>query len=138
MNVEKKDFRGEFFENSEMLISIYDKNLNLIDANSAFLKALRFEKNDIIGKNISEISPDCKSSGRYKIYEEIIKTGKPFVTDQVRLHPSLGSIYIRLTAFKVGDGLGISSKEITDLIETIEDLETFICHMIFAPLFLIR
>lgn len=137
MDKENTDFRVEFFENSEMLISIYDKNLNLIDANTAFLKGLRFEKKDILGKNISEISPDCKPSGRYKIYEEIIRTGKPFVTDQVRLHPSLGSIYIRLTAFKVGDGLGISSKEITDLIETIEDLETFIyktSHDIRSPI----
>lgn len=131
------DYRAEFFENSEMLISIYDKDLNLIDANTAFLKGLRFEKKDILGKNISAISPDCKSSGRYKIYEEIIQTGKTFVTDQIRLHPSLGSMYIRLTAFKVGEGLGISSKEITDLIETIQDLETFIykaSHDLRAPI----
>jgi hypothetical protein len=137
MKKENIDFRVEFFENSEMLISIYDKNLNLIDVNTAFLKGLRFEKKDIIGKNINEISPDCKSSGRYKIYEEIIQTGKPFVTDQLRLHPSLGSIYLRLSAFKVGDGLGISSKDITDLRETIEDLETFIyktSHDIRSPI----
>lgn len=120
-----------------MLISIYDKDLDLIDANRAFLKTLKLEKKKILGKNISEISPDCKPSGRYKIYEEIIKTGKPRVFDQVRLHPSLGSIYIRLTAFKVGDGLGISSKDITDLVETIQELETFIyktSHDIRSPI----
>ncbi len=133
----KQIYRAEFFENSEMLISIYDKDLNLIDANKAFLVALRFKKEDILGKNINEISPDCRSSGRYAIYEEVIKTGKPFVSDQVRLHPSLGSLYIRLSAFKVGDGLGISSKDITDLIETIQDLETFIyktSHDIRSPI----
>ncbi len=134
---ENKDFRLEFFENSEMLISIYNKDLDLIDANRAFLKGLRLEKKNIIGKNISEISPDCKPSGRYKIYKEILKTGKPCVIDQVQLHPSLGSIYIRLTAFKVGDGLGISSKDITDLVETIQELETFIyktSHDIRSPI----
>lgn len=137
MTKKNKTFRAEFFENSEMLISIYDKDLNLIDVNTAFLKALRFERKDVLGKNINVISPDCKSSGRYKVYEEVIRTGKTFVTDQVRLHPSLGSIYLRLTAFKVGDGLGISSKEITDLIETIEDLERFIyktSHDIRSPI----
>ena len=125
-----------FFENSDMLLSIYDKNLMLIDVNPAFLKALHFEREDIIGKNINDFSPDCKSSGRYAKYEEVIRTGKTFVTDQVRLHPSLGSIYLRLTAFKLGDGMAISSKDITDLKETIDDLETFIyrtSHDLRAP-----
>ncbi len=130
-------YRAEFFENSEMLISLYDKDLNLIDANAAFLTGLKLKKEDIIGKNINDISPDCKPSGRYKIYEDIIHTGGRYVADQVRLHPDLGSIYIRLTAFKVGDGLGISSKDITDLVETIQDLETFIyktSHDIRSPI----
>jgi hypothetical protein len=136
-NNDNKNLLAEFFQNSEMLLSIYDKNLDLIDVNNAFLTALRFEKKDIEGKNINIISPDCKSSGRYAIYEEVIRTGKTFVTDQVRLHPSLGSISLRLTAFKVGDGLGISSKNISDLKETIDDLETFIyktSHDVRAPI----
>lgn len=132
-----KDYRVDFFENSDMLLSIYDKDLNLIDANKAFFKALHLNRALTIGKNICEISPDCKLSGRFDIYKEIIKTGKEYVTDQVRLHPSLGSLYLRLRAFKVGDGLGISSKEITDLVETIDDLETFIykaSHDVRSPI----
>lgn len=131
------DYRAEFFENSEMLISLYDKELNLIDANATFLKVLNLKKEDWIGRNINELSPDCKSSGRYYKYEEVIRTGIPFVIDQVRLHPNLGSIYIRLSAFKVGDGLGISSKEITDLVDTIQDLETLIyktSHDVRSPI----
>lgn len=137
MNSSNDNFRAEFFENSEMLLSIYDKHLTLIDVNKAFLDTLRFERKDIIGKNINDFSPDCKSSGRYAIYEEVIRTGKTFVTDQLKLHPSLGNIYLRLTAFKVGDGMGISSKNITDLRETIDDLETFIyktSHDVRAPI----
>jgi PAS domain S-box-containing protein len=128
---------AEFFEHSEMLLSIYDKNLNMVEANEALLRTLHFERADIIGKNISEISPDCKSSGRYRQYEEVIKTGQTLITDQMRLHPSLGSHYMRVTAFKLGDGMGISSKDITDLRETIEELETFIyrtAHDIRAPI----
>lgn len=130
-------YLADFFENSDMLLSIYDKDLNLIDANTAFFKGLHLNKADTIGKNICEISPDCKASGRFDIYKEIIRTGKEFVTDQVRLHPSLGSLYLRLRAFKVGEGLGISSKEITDLVETIDDLETFIykaSHDVRSPI----
>ncbi len=132
-----ENFRAEFFENSEMLLSIYDKDLTLIDVNKAFLDTLHFERKDIIGKNINDFSPDCRSSGRYAIYEEVIRSGKMFVTDQLKLHPSLGNIYLRLTAFKVGDGMGISSKNITDLRENIDDLETFIyktSHDVRAPI----
>lgn len=135
MNLEH--LKSEFFDKSEMLLSIYDKNLTLLDVNPAFLTALRFEKADIVGKNINDFSPDCKTSGRYAIYENVIKTGTTFVTDQIKLHPSLGNIYLRLTAFKVGEGLGISSKDITDLKETIDDLETFIyrtSHDVRAPI----
>lgn len=130
-------YKIAFFENSEMLISIYDKDLNLLDANTSFLKTLKLEKQNILGKNINEISPDCISSGRYRIYEEVMRSGKPYITDQVQLHPRLGGIHLRLHAFKLGDGLGISSKEITDLKETISDLETLIykiSHDIRSPI----
>lgn len=134
---EKQDYRSEFFENSDMLISIYDKNLNLVDANPAFLKGLHLELDKITGTNISEISPDCKSSGRYKIYEEVIRTGKGITIDQLRLHPALGGLYLRLNAFRIGEGLGIASRDITDLMETIGDLETFVSkasHDVRSPI----
>lgn len=132
-----RELRAEFFENSEMLLSIYDKDLTLVDVNEAFLKALHFKRTDLIGKNVSEFSPDCKSSGRYAIYEEVIRTGVPQQFDQVTLHPSLGNTVIRLRAFKVGNGMGLSAKDITDLKEMIDELETFIyktSHDIRAPI----
>lgn len=135
--LKNKDYRAEFFENSEMLISIYDEYLNLIDANKAFFKSLGLKKEETLGKNICEISPDCKPSGRYDIYQNIIRNGGNYAIDQVKLHPKLGGLYVRLRAFKVGDGLGISSKEITDLVETIDDLETFIykaSHDVRSPI----
>lgn len=127
----------EFFENSEMLISIYDENLIFLDVNPAFLKALHLKREQVIGKDIREISPTCESSGRYAIYKEVIRTGKTFISDQVQLHPRLGSLHLRLRAFRVGKGMAISSKDVTDLRETISDLETFIyktSHDVRAPI----
>lgn len=46
--------------------------------------------------------------------------------DQLQLHEKLGGIYVRLRAFKVADGLGILCKNITDINETIADLEELI------------
>lgn len=135
--LKNKQYRVEFFENSDMLISIYDRHLNLVDANKAFYEALGLKKEDTLGKNINVISPDCKPSGRYTIYQNIVENGGTYEIDQLKLHPKLGGIYVRLRAFQVGDGLCIASKEITDLVETIDDLETFIykaSHDVRSPI----
>ncbi len=120
------ELRTKFFELSDMFLSILDKDLNYIDVNETFLKTLRFKRDEIIGKNITEIFPDIKSSGRLEIYKEVIRTGKTFTLDNVKLHPSLGNINIHIKAFKVGSGLGISGKDITDLVIPIYELEDFI------------
>lgn len=127
MATENQDkLRSIFFDEADILLTLWDKDLNCIDINEACLKALHFSRNEIIGKNITEISPDNKSSGRYDQYKEVIRTGKTLVIDELKSHPSLGNFYFRVKAFKVGDGLGIITKNITDLKESIEELETFI------------
>ncbi|MBI3510129.1 MAG: GHKL domain-containing protein [Bacteroidetes bacterium] len=118
--------RSQFFDESEILFAIFDKDLNCVDANTAFLKTLHFTKEGIIGKNITEISPDNKSSGRNDLYREVIRTEKTLILDEVKPHPSMGNIYVRVKAFKVGDGLGTASENITDLKEAVSELETFI------------
>ncbi|MCE9538425.1 MAG: HAMP domain-containing histidine kinase, partial [Bacteroidetes bacterium] len=80
----------------------------------------------IIGKHITEIFPDIKSSGRLEIYKEVIRTGETFTLDDVKLHPSLGNIHLHIKATKVEAGLVISRKDITDLIVAIYELEDFI------------
>lgn len=122
----QEKLRSAFFDEADIIFSLFDKDLNFVDVNEAFLKPLHFKRDDIIGKNITEISPDIKSSGRFNIYKEVIRTGKTIVIDEVKPHPSLGNFYARVKAFKVGDGLGIVTKNITDLKEAIEELETFI------------
>lgn len=118
--------RSKFFELSDMFFSVLDKDLYYVDVNEAFLKTLRFKRDEIIGKHITEIFPDIKSSGRLEIYKEVIRTGKTFTLDDVKLHPSLGNIHVHLKATKVEAGLVISGKDITDLIIPIYELEDFI------------
>lgn len=123
---EQEKLRSQFFDQSELLYYLFDKDLNLIDVNENGLKTFRFKKADIIGKNLIELSPDSASSGRSDLYKEVIRTGKAVIIDEMKPHPSLGNMHFRIRAFKVGDGLGLVSKNITDLKETIEELETFI------------
>lgn len=107
-----------FFEEADVLFSIYDKDLNCIDVNKATLKMFNIERDKLIGKNIRDLSPGSVNSGRYEAYLNVIKTGKTYIVDELKAWPNNQEVCFRIKAFKVGTGLGIVSKNITDL-ETI-------------------
>lgn len=112
--------RSLFFEEADLFLSIYDKDLNCLDINEAFLKLFRCERKDLVGKNLCEISPDLKESGRYDLYKEVIRSGNPITIDRMQPHPYIGNYHFRIRVFKVGEGLGLLVKDITDLVESIE------------------
>ena len=129
--------RASFFDKAQEALAIFDKDLNFIDVNEALLISLRFRREQIVGKNLIEISPQIKETERYKMYLEVIQTGKPVIIDEVRLHPSLGNYVTRVSVFKLGDGLGLSAINITDLKEAVDELETFVnksSHDMRAPI----
>ena len=129
--------QNSFFDEATDLFWIFDKDHNLVDINEAALRLFHWKKNEMIGKNITEISPDVTSSGRLAIHKEVMRTGKTVVLDDIAPHPSLGKFYFRVKIFKLNDGLGIITTNVTDLKETISELETFIyksSHDMRAPI----
>lgn len=127
MSLNTKDInnlKAAFFDEADILFSLWDKELICIDVNEATLKAINFKRENFVGKHVTAISPDTQSSGRLEHYKEVIRTGNTFVIDEMKVHPSLGNFYARIKAFKVGEGLGIVTKNITDLKQSIEKLQT--------------
>ena len=118
--------REAFFNKTQELLAIFDKDLNFIDANDALLISLHLKREQIIGKNISEISPDVKETGHYKTFLEVMKTGKSTVLDGIRMRSSLGNFVTRVNIFKLEDGIGLAAVNISDLKEAVNELETFI------------
>lgn len=106
-----------FMKAAPNALALFDSELNFVEINDA---ALRFylpgtkKKEDIIGKNLSDIMPNVKETGRYDRYLEVIKTGKPFFSDDLVRHSKSGDIYLVLRAFKVGNGLGIITTDISE------------------------
>jgi len=117
---ESEEKLRRFMDSSTDFYTIWDSELNLIDLNEASLKypLLRLtdgaKKEDFIGKNMLELEPGVKQRGRYDQYLEVIRTGKPFIAEDVIPHPTFGDIYLEVRAFKVGDGLGIVTEDITE------------------------
>ncbi len=111
-----------FMESSRDGIALYDSELNLLDLNNSSLETLRAEKDELIGKNMDEIFAGVRESGRYEKYREVIQTGDPFIIeDHIPNLPHQENVF-RVTAFKVGNGLGIIATDITELKRSEEKL----------------
>ncbi|GAF98099.1 unnamed protein product, partial [marine sediment metagenome] len=109
-----------FMESATDFFTIWDSELNLVDLNEASLRypLIRLpagvKKEDFIGKNMLELEPHVKERGKYDQYLEVIKTGKPFFTEDIVPYPKHGDVHLEVRAFKVGDGLGIVTADITE------------------------
>ena len=91
---------------------IFDSNLNYIKVTHP--EHYKLTQDEMLGKNIADISPSSKTSGRYDEYLKVIETGIPFTTeDEIKL-PNMLPTYYSIRAFKVDDGLGVIVTDVTE------------------------
>ncbi len=109
-----------FMDSATDFFTIWDSELNMIDLNEASLNYPSMRnpngstKEDYIGRNILDLDPDIKERGRYDQYLEVIRTGEPLFIEDVVHRPKIGDVYLSVRAFKVGDGLGLLTMDMTD------------------------
>ncbi|MCP4633605.1 MAG: PAS domain S-box protein, partial [candidate division Zixibacteria bacterium] len=104
-----------FMEAATENFGIYDSELNLIEINKAGLSMWPegTKKGDLIGKNFAELSPNLKDTGRYNQYMKVIETGEPIYASDIVPHPMFGDINLEVRGFKVGNGFGMITTDIT-------------------------
>jgi PAS domain S-box-containing protein len=95
---------------------LFDRDLRLVDTNDAGIKMFPegTMKGDLINKHITELVPDMAGSERYELYQECLETGTPVDLEDVITHPKFGTKHLSIRAFKVGNGLGIISTDVTE------------------------
>jgi PAS domain S-box-containing protein len=122
---ESEERLSSFMDSATDGFALYDSELNLVEMNKAALAMFPqgTTKEEVIGKNIFEIAPGLKETGKYDQYLQVLKTGKPFFVDEFVLHPEFGDRDLNVKAFKVGDGLGIITTDITARKRTEEERE---------------
>ncbi len=105
-----------FMKSATDSFTLYDSELNLVEINKAGIKVFPpgTGKKDIIGKNLTEIIPDFISTERYKQFKQVIETGEPYIEDGVIPPERFGkNLYLNTKSFKVGDGLGVITTDIS-------------------------
>ena len=104
-----------FAHSSSEAFVLLDENLNCLSINPAGAKLLGASEAALLGKNIQDVVPDIKETGRYDKYLNVIKTGKPLQDSNIVPHPKFGDIHLSIRAFKVGTRLGLIVTDITRL-----------------------
>ena len=108
-----------FMESATDGFALYDSGLHLLEVNDALLQMLPEgkRKEDILGKHITEFAPDTHETNIYDRFREVIKTGIPITIFDFRPPAkwSRPGRHANITAFRVGDGLGVILTDVTDL-----------------------
>ena len=95
--------------------SIFDKDLNYVDANQTSLNRIGLSRDELIGKNLAEVFPEAEKKGRIAKYREVIERGEPVFFDSISENRAGQPNVFSISAFKVGTGLGIIITDITNV-----------------------
>lgn len=125
---ESEERLRSFMESATDTFNIWDSNLDLIYTTEKGLKEFfppGTKKEDMLGKNITELAPGIRETGRYDEYLKVLETGKPFFADDVVPSLTLGNRYITQRAFKTGDGLGMITTDTTERKKAEDELRLY-------------
>ena len=92
-----------FMEVSLDACVLFDENLNFISANSAAGRLIGLSSEaarTAVGKSIVDLVHDIKETGRYEKYLSVVRTGEPFIAEDIVRHPKSGEIHLNVKALK--------------------------------------
>ncbi len=102
--------------------ALLNSDLNIIDINTPCRKIFypKLDKKDVIGKKFSDLAADIKL--RYQKIKDVLKTGKPYAEEDIVTSPRISKqkYHINIKAVKIGNGIGIVAKDVTEqrIVET--------------------
>lgn len=88
-----------------------------VDANPAANRHVRSITGDLVGTRLLELTPGQDAAGLLAMYTEVVATGRPLVADAVPYADEAQDGAVRLfdlRGVKVGDGLSLSFRDVTD------------------------
>jgi PAS domain S-box-containing protein len=103
----------KFMDSATEGFVLTDANMNVLDVNAYVLEEFSLKREKVIGANILDYSAGAYESGTYEKFMEVIQTGKEY-TYETPTPPSLGNRYLAIKVFRVGNGLGMTVRDISE------------------------
>jgi PAS domain S-box-containing protein len=112
---ESQERLRSFMDSATDAFTIWDAGFNLIELNRTAFSYLPpgTKKEDILGKNYAEFMPGSRERGEYSKYLDVMRTGIPFTGTAMMPDPQYGRHWLNVRCFRVGDGLGIVTTDVT-------------------------
>ena len=106
---------------------LLDKDLVVVMVNDVWLKQAGLSREEVMGRYCADIFPTIVELGRLDSYIQVRDSGVPVEFEQC-IHPSGGDFWFNIRAFKVGDGVGVISRDITQKIQYGSKIESLHTH----------
>ena len=103
-----------FLNSSTEGFALLDENLNYMFINPVAERMIGVSREAVVGKNILDVVPDVRESGRYEKYVNILETGEPLHIEDMVSHTKFRDIHAGLKAFRVENWLGLVFTDITE------------------------
>ncbi len=71
-------------------------------------------RENVMGKRLEELAPGIQNEERYNIFLRVMETGEPEYIDDFQSLPKFGKTWVNQWVFKIGNNLGIISRDVTN------------------------
>jgi len=104
------------FENMNTCVAIYrprtdNSDFEFVDMNPIGLKYSRISREDIIGRNVTEVFPGVKKSGVFEVLQRVAETGKPEDIPATHYKDNRIELWVENHVFKLPSGLIVAVYE---------------------------
>jgi len=110
----------EFWSSAPIAFVLLDERFRFVAANPSALALLGMPADQLLGRNLKDVSPSAWQSNRIERYRRVLTEGTAIHIDDVRMDLPSGSRRLSLDVFKVGDFVGATLMDISDLVRHLE------------------
>lgn len=110
---ESEELRMAFMESAGEGFGIFNADLRLIYINQVGAALFDATPENLTGRLMTDISPGTVQTERYAQFRRVLETGEPFSIDEYTPPAQLRDRRFAVSAFKVGEDLGIILRDVT-------------------------